>query len=358
MKKIDPYVVAPIHLSKVPGLDLYPNHPELVSIYFPFTQLIAIIGILLGNILISIFSIPLYEISFRFVFLSLEFILIYFILKRDPKYILFFLSPIFLIESLSLHTDIHGILIFILFIKVKSLRIKSLLLPHQIFIKPEGTILFINMIIKYFNKLKQKKLFYLFICYNFIIIIIYFIILKILYNLQYISLETLKGLLLEAKIFNSLFVAYQPFIIMIQNFIYPDSYYAIYYYRKNYVIFLLLINVIIGGYNIYKNHKKNQNYFRKEFWLDIILYQFFLYFIVRASWQPWYFLWLIPLLWEKRKLRWIHFLTSILILWYIPVIHLRVYQSYNYKLFFISLGIWILIYIFFYRKFEILSKNN
>jgi hypothetical protein len=325
-------------------MEVYPNHPQYGSIYFPFTQLIALLSIGLGNFLFKIFSIPLYEFSFRFTFLILELFLIYIILKKNKNYILFLISPIFFIESLSLHTDVQGILLLIIILESTSIATKGILMPNLFFIKPEGMIIYINLFIYYFFIYKKKKKSLYFIFYNFIVFLFYFILLFFLYKNQFISLNTWQGLIKQANIFNSLFLAYQPFILLIQFFINHDSFYSILFYRKYILPILILILTIFFSY-LYKNKINKQNLIYK-----LILFQLIGFFLYKASWQPWYFFWFIPILGRLANFREIHYLSTILLLWYIPVIYLRIFGIYMYSLFFFSLFLIIILYFLMQKK--------
>lgn len=347
LNHIDPFMVSPLQGGNVPGMTLYPNHPHFTTIYFPFTQFVALISSYIAHLIYYISNIPLYELCFRICFYMLEFFFIYWILKKNPSYISFFLTPIFLIESASCHTDVHGVLILILVLSAKSFYVSGIFLPFLLFIKPEGWIIYFNFFLGILYRLVQAKLYkkvYLFLFINFVSISLFMFTLYVYYLQGYISLKTFHGFLKQANIYNNIFLAYQPFILMIQYIFDWDSILSIQYYKQHLKFIIILILILF--YFIWVRNYKTFNLKTKEFFYRLILLQLVLYFLYKASWQPWYFLWFFPFLWQLKYLEFINVFSAILILWYIPVIYLHVKGNYEYEVFFLSIFVSLIFYFF------------
>lgn len=346
LHRIDPYQISPKEAGFIFGMERLPNHPDHTTIYFPFTQLVALISIYLANLLFIYTGISLWELFFRLGFFMIEIFIIYQIIKKDYQYLSFFLTPIFLLESSSCHTDIHGVLILFMILVLKSFYLTSFFLPFLLFIKPEGWIIFFNFffaILFRLIKLKQYKKVYKFLFLNFSSIFLFLFLIFIFYLNGFITRNTFDGFIKQMRIYNNNFLAYQPFILLIQNFFHWESWISIHYYRENISIILFLLAIILFTIWILKQKKRR---FTKRFFYIVVLFQLVLFFLYRASWQPWYFLWFFPFLFCLKKFEIINAFSAILLLWYIPVVFLHLEGHYQYSIFFLHISVWCILWLF------------
>ncbi len=347
LQGIDVYSLSP---DELPALETgRPNHPELPSIYFPFTQAQAILGAWLS---------PKY--GFRILYMTLCGLWLWNIFrmlsfKKGLAYLSLFLSPAFCMFLASCHADMQGFLVICLLLL--WLRRRSPSIPSCFAfafhcallagLKPEGIwwsmCLGIYVPLTFWlSKEKQRQRTYLLIfswlsgyalCLLLLLALAFFVLFP--------DMSSFRSFLDTGELFVNWFLAYNPFLSL-RIELYegllsrPELFYI---YRKQILCLAVLSFFLLPGLFMIRSKVLEQSLRSTGRWKPQVLFQTILWIGLLAilgakgPWHPWYFLWIFPLLLKEEKeasvfvpSRSAHFLASFLSLFYIPIVELRLKQ--------------------------------
>ncbi len=390
------YLLSNIDVYKIPPMELdsifngkQPNHPDLGSIYFPVTQAQAVLGAFISK-----------KYGFRFIYILFCLCLLCFIYSFSNKRLLSLwqeicLTPWFLIFIASHHTDLQGFLllgvigIFLRYLKtdvhskVYSWKASfaycgaGFLTGLLSGLKPEGGWYTLSLTVyvcfrhfflfryisKQGGKFLVKSIFWL--GGVFFAIFSQFLF---AYSFLFPSKDSFFSFMETGHIFMNWFFAYNP-ILGVRIFLHERSENLrpeiFSFYREQIIIVAVLFVCLLPGIFFIK---RSQNYlsglkaiFVKKNISEGLFLSFFysgllLFIGIKGTWNPWYFLWLLaPLLGVisfqtikkkngvKKKVG--LYLSTILPLFYLPVIFFRSGSLWQMQIFYIafasSLVIWL-----------------
>jgi len=330
----DVYRTAPRELGAFAGI--LPNHPELPTIYLPFTQLQAIAGALVS---------PRFGFLFIFHFLSgMTALAVYYFLrpKERAAWLFFLFSPYFLLVSSSHHADVQGFL-FIALVLVGTRFLREQILAGRfgreelrtcfllgfftglpIGLKPEGGAwaLFFLFAFAFIVRLPEKKARLAFYSG-------FFAALAILggtaFFILFPDLESLRSLGNTIRVFTGSFVAYNPFLVLLPRILDRPLEEIIGPYQGA-VLFLAAGGLLFLGLRLtgWKNSSSSADAGGRTSRPALaLLWALASFLFFRGVWHPWYFLWLLPALLLLGKTRLLLGLVVCLPLFYLPVIELR-----------------------------------
>ena len=328
------YVDPPAVLGRVEGM--LPNHPELASIYLPFTQLQATLGAAMHA-----------RLGFPIVYHLLLAILLSVCFWELPSrgrrlLVVLALSPFFLIVSASRHADVQGMTLAILSMALAEKRKRGRDLAAGVAasllagLKPIGSVwacfLLVDLI------LRRGRLPRAWLCG------------AVLGTLGLVGFavgwlwkdtRSLAAFLDTARFFADWFIAYNPFVILRAAISDGDQRGIIVAFRREILtllfggfLFMPLLTTarMVGSITFPGGPRLIRRVLREG-----LVWVLVMGVLAAGVWHPWYFLWWIPALWLSGRFRAAAFLPGLLVLFYIPVAALRLTGRWEYDLFVFSL---------------------
>lgn len=361
LQGVDVYSTAPELLPQIASL--MPNHSHLGSIYFPFTQTLAMLG-----------SWVHIEFGYLIVFHIFCTAIIVFIYRNvntgSSQWMLIFFTPFMLFVVSGHHADYLGMLIVIagLVIIKKKFISKHLELFYSVFFgiiivilpatKPEGFIWSLYLGFIFIQKKNIRHVIYTMIGLIPALLTLVYVSINFLWT----NMNSLESFLSTARFFSEQFVAYNPIPDLLGYFFNLDHEQGILYSK---FIMVTLITIPMGIFYIRAIKVKRF----KTATLSRVWHGRFLYYtgkmiltwgllisiLHKGVWHPWYFLWLVPLMIERKRFQNMLWFGVIgLALFYLPVIDYRNSGQWNMNEFYLT----IIIYLFVVFLFKNIWKQS
>ncbi|MCR9144420.1 MAG: hypothetical protein NXI24_19435 [bacterium] len=346
LQGVDVYTTPPKSLP--PFLDRLPNHPDVGTIYLPFTQLQAVVGAALH---------PRY--GFLAVYYSVIFALLGLVWSRlrfgreRSIALAFIFSPAFLIPLAARHADVQGLLLVAAAVALlrtgdhaesqtnhddarpPGLRRDGIFGRHALAagllalaagLKPEGLLwagtvglyVFVLCVNDSFSPARRRGL------YGFIVggAVTGGGLALFAWMVLFPTPDAWQSFMRTVALFTDWFAAYNP-ILHARETLYPDverpALLGI--YRRE-VLLLALLWFLLPMHRFLRGVHGQAG--AAQFLIGRLLVALLTASILsKGVWHPWYFLWLLPALWLTGRRRGAMFLAGALPLFYLPVIFLR-----------------------------------
>ncbi len=330
----DVYAEPPAMLGRIGGL--LPNHPELPTIYLPFTQMQAVLGALLSPVAFPDLGFPL---VYHLCLACGIAVAAWFLPPRARRLlILLALSPYFLFASSSRHADAQGFLLVVLSLALVRSRspgrdfaagFAAGLLPG---LKPLGVVwmLFLAADVALRRRAVERQWFLgmgaalLLVCCVGVWL--------------WSSPRSLAGFLETGRHFADWFVAYNPFVLLKLAWTEAEQRATIVEFRRE-MLTLLVVGLCLMPLFATARMRSPRllavpgRRLLRRLAREILVWTLLLGVLWAAVWHPWYFLWWIPALALSGRWKAVSFLPGLLVLFYLPVASLRFDGRWDYGLF-------------------------
>lgn len=286
---IDVYALTPRSwMPGVPGVAVNWEHSHIGSVYFPFTQLLSVLGFFVSP-----------ANGYILLFHLITALLSAYALRGRAAAIV--LSPAFVFFSAGRHEDLPGVLAFlcVLLLRKKRPVLAGMLTGTLCFIKPDGILLalFLALYVRRGRFYSGALLAGLGFCGFSAAVLVH-------------GPGTILAFLSNLKMFADLYTGYNPVTVY-----FPEAWPVV----RALLLSGGLLFVILW-------RKKRTDAFSVLLWLSILS---------RGVWHPWYFLWpAVFLLFRRRNAAGV--LLSLLPLFYIPVADLRQGGGFHFEKFYVA----------------------
>lgn len=335
---IDVYTIPPAHLPLAPGLDRLPNHPDVGTIYFPFTQMQALAGAALSA-----------RYGFFAIFASLCAALMYLNFRCASRHerralALLFFSPAFLIFAVSRHADVQGLLLataaYLLWRRAITLRSRSagaawaaaagLCAGLLIGLKPEGFVylLFLGVLVLIAVRQDRHRRRLAGAWFTALFLVTFAQVMFALL-VMFPAWEAFGAFLRTARFFTNWFVGYNPVVDLLLWFFDPglERPWYLAAYRGGVFALAAVLCMILLFRQLQRRPAPSSGSTRTlvlRRWLRAAVpIALGAVILSKGVWHPWYFLWFAPVLGLRREFRTAAWLCAGLVLAYGPVFYLR-----------------------------------
>ena len=324
------YIDPPTTLGPVEGL--LPNHPELASVYLPFTQLQAVVGAALHP-----------HFGFPLVYHLLLAVSLAFSLRELPSHgrrllAILALSPFFLIASASRHADVQGMMLVILGLALVEKRESSRdfwaglaagVLPA---LKPVGLVWALFLLADL--TLRRRRLPRAWLAG---VLVSALALSAFSVAVLWRDWQSLVAFTDTVRFFADWFIAYNPVILMRTWLTDIEQRTVIVEFRREILTLLLgglfLMPLIATARNIRGTLPSGLSRLLRRLLRESLVWVLVLGVLAAGVWHPWYFVWWLPALSLTGRFRAAAFLPGLLVLFYVPVAILRVTGHWEYDLF-------------------------
>lgn len=324
------YLEPPATLGKLG--ELMPNHPELATVYLPFTQFQSVLGALLHE-----------RYGFPIVYHLICALLLAYALRELPSrnrrvLVVLVLSPFFLIAASSRHSDLQGMLLVIasLILSERGGRKRQFvagalagLLPC---LKPIGLVWSVFLFFDLMLRVGKRRRPWL-VGFGTALLTMGAFAALVLWRDQ----RTLFAFFDTVKHFGDWFVAYNPIVLVRLAQDVTEQKLIIQEVRREILVVLavglFLIPLAATARNVRGTLPSDPRRLLRRGLREALVWVLVLGTLAAAVWHPWYFLWWLPALIMTGRFRLAALLPGLLLLFYVPIPVLRAQGRWDYEMF-------------------------
>ncbi len=357
LQGVDVYAIPPSHLPPVPGLDRLPNHPDVGTIYFPFTQMQALAGAALSQRygffgIYALICSGLMFLSFRFASAG-----------ERRALALLYVSPAFLIFAASRHADVQGLLLainsYLLWRQARCSRRRSVPFAAAagacavllVGLKPEGVVylVFLGGLVL-LALLQDRRGLHGVAAWTAAALFVTFVQLIFALVWMFPSAEALEAFLSTARFFTDWFIGYNPMVDLLLWFADPGLERP--WYLAVYRLMVLVAGLVLCVILLLRRIHRAPVWFAgrglpialRGWAREALLVAVAAVVLSKGVWHPWYFLWFVPALGLRRNFRAGAWLCAGLVLAYGPVFYLRRDGVWGgWEVFYVLTAVWIIL---------------